>query len=490
MPRLRQRAFVPGLLFVGTMVSIISSLGAPLIPTIARDFGVGLENAQWSLTVTMLVGAVASPLIGRLGDGPHRRAVLLGCLFSVMVGGALAAVAVGAESLVLLILGRALQGMGLALMPLTMAAARDELSAEHGPRVIAALSVTAAVGVGLGYPVTGLIAQTLDLSAAFWFGAATATLSLAIAWFVVPRRPAAPARTPIDGRGALLVGLGLVALLLTLQKGATWGWTSATTLLLSVLAVGLLGVWIRHTLTTADPLVDLRLLRHRPVMTANVSGLLIGVAMYLCASLITQVVQVVDGLNATILAAGFTLVPLSVMSFVGSRFLPAVQDRIGTRPTIPIGALAISAGAFFYAVTGDHLWQAFVTSGLVGVGLGFTFAAMPTLIVGAVPAAATSSAMSLYQVTRYIGFSIGSGLAVTLLHGFGGTGTIGTSAYASTFLVAGGLGVASAAIVWLMTGSISVPPRDGTDDLRALEIESGMLGAAGLEGPETQRRGA
>src|SRR4051812_3680275 len=85
------RALVPVLIFVGTVVAVISSLGAPLIPAIAATMSTTLPTAQWALTVTLLVGAVATPVIGRLGDGPHRRTVVLVVLAVVTLGGLLAA---------------------------------------------------------------------------------------------------------------------------------------------------------------------------------------------------------------------------------------------------------------------------------------------------------------------------------------------------------------------------------------------------------------
>src|SRR5690242_3833703 len=80
----RQRALVPVLVFLGTVVAVISSLGAPMVPTIAAVDHVSLADAQWSLTVTMLVGAVATPVMGRLGDGPHRRTVMLAAAATVL----------------------------------------------------------------------------------------------------------------------------------------------------------------------------------------------------------------------------------------------------------------------------------------------------------------------------------------------------------------------------------------------------------------------
>lgn len=478
------RLFVPGLLFIGMVVSVISSLGAPLIPTIADDLHVSLGSAQWSLTATMLVGAVASPIVGRLGDGPRRRQVLLGCLVAVTIGGALAAVA---GSLAVLVAGRALQGMGLALMPLTMATARDRLPATRAPAVIGALSVTTAVGVGLGYPITGLIAEYLDVSAAFWFGAITSALALLVAVLIVPDTRHLPRLGRIDLPGAGLIAVGLVALLVALEKGPDWSWTAGRTLALLAVAVVALALWARHELRTTQPLVDLRLLRHRAVLTANVAGLVIGMAMYLSISLITQVVQLPSGLHTTVFVAGLTLLPLSALSFASSASLPRLQRRFGTRATIPVGAIALSVAALFFALTGDHLWQAFVTMALVGIGVGFTFAAMPALIAGAVPASETSSAMSFYQVTRYVGFAVGSGLAVTLLRAFGTDGVPTPDAYRSTFLVAVALGLVAAIAAWFLPGRGERDPTTGDDptplspELERLEVEEGIVAAAGQE---------
>src|SRR5919199_329409 len=181
---LRERAFVPTLVFIGLVISVVSSLGAPLVPRIAQEHGTSLSSAQWSLTGTLLVGAVSTPLVGRLGDGPHRRRVTLLCLAVVTVGGALAAVA---GDLALLLAGRAVQGVGLALLPLAMAEARDHLGEVRSVRVIGILSVTAAAGVGLGYPITGWIAEHADLAAAFWAGSAMTLTAFVLATAILPR---------------------------------------------------------------------------------------------------------------------------------------------------------------------------------------------------------------------------------------------------------------------------------------------------------------
>ncbi|HWT92145.1 MAG TPA: MFS transporter [Solirubrobacteraceae bacterium] len=455
----RQPAFVPSLIAIGLVVSVISSLGAPLIPQIADDLGTSLSAAQWSLTATLLVGAVASPVVGRLGDGPHRRTVLITCLALVTLGGALAALA---PSLTLLVAGRALQGLGLALMPLTMASARDHLPPAHAGATIAILSVVAAVGVGLGYPITGFVAEHLDAAAAFWIGAVASAVALVLAALFVPAPPpAAHRRAPLDAPGAVLIGAGVLALLLALERAPDWGWTDNRTVALLAGAAVLLALWTRHELRVDHPLVELRLVAHRAVLTANVTGLVLGVAMYLGISLMTQVVQLPTAMGQSVFVAGLTLVPLSVASTLSSRLLEPIRTLAGPRATIPAGATIIAVAMGFFAATGDALWQAFVTMGIVGLGLGLTFAAMPGLVVGSVPPHETSSAMSFYQVTRYVGFSIGSGLAITLLRAFdGGAAVPSADAYGKVFAIGGALCLVAAVVAWVLPGdTLGAPAR-------------------------------
>lgn len=477
----RERMLIPVLMFVGGVVSVVSSLGAPLIPRLAERLHTSVGNAQWALTATVLVAAVASPLVGRLGDGRHRKRLIIVCLAFVVVGGALAALA---TTLVVLIAGRAFQGLGLAIMPLAMAAARDNLPAERAGRAIATLSVVGAAGVGLGYPITGLLADHGGVALAYWVGTGVSALAVLLAWVVIPAPRETGEAQPIDLPGAVIVGAGLVSLLVALDKGADWGWGSGRVLVMIVVGLALLGLWAVYELRVANPLMDLRLVRRRPVLTANVSGLLLGVVMYMSMVGLTEFVQLRGvGLGESIFVAGLTLVPLSVLSASVSRTLPWVTARVGLRPVIPFGSIMVSAASVCFALAHSHLWEIFISAGVLGIGLGYTFAAMPGLIVGAVPSEETSSAMGFYQVSRYIGFAIGSGLAVTLLRAFGDQGMPTAGAYQNTALVAAGLGVAAALVAWLLPGRQAVAP--ASPDLEAFEIEEGILAAAGLEDLES-----
>ena len=162
------RGLVPVLVAVTAVVAVLSSLGAPLIPTIAASDHVPLSSAQWVLTIGLLAGALTTPVLGRLADGPRQRQVVLVTLTVGLVGCGVAALSTNFTTL---IVGRALQGTGLGMLPVTMAIARLHLPAEKAARAVVALSITTAVGNGLGYPATSVIAEFFDFHAAFWFGA-------------------------------------------------------------------------------------------------------------------------------------------------------------------------------------------------------------------------------------------------------------------------------------------------------------------------------
>lgn len=410
---MKNRMLVPVLLYLGMVTSIVSSLGAPLIPTIAREERVSLAAAQWSLTIALLMGAVATPTLGRLGDGRHRRRTILATLLVVALGCVLAAVP---APYALLVIGRGLMGTGLGLIPLTIAIARDELDREKGARVVSLLSVTAVAGIGLGYPVTGLIAEHASFHAAFWFGAVVVAAGLLFAAFGVPD-VTGRAAVRLDWVGALLLAAGAVGLLLSLAQSGSWSLGLVVGIALASVAV--LAVWVAFELRAQHPLVDLRLVRNRTVLTAGATGLLAGIGMYALMSMIIRFAQTPRsagyGFGSTIAASGLMLLPLSVLSTVASRVAPALGRRVGQRAVLPTGCAIFIGSDLLFALYRGHIWQICLVMGLAGVGMGCTFAALPGLIVASVPPHETGSAMSFNQVLRYLGYSIGSALSATVL---------------------------------------------------------------------------
>ncbi|MFQ1002958.1 MFS transporter [Modestobacter sp. SSW1-42] len=457
-------ALVPTLVYLAMLVAVISSLGAPLVPAIAEANGVSVADAQWSLTVTLLVGAVATPVIGRLGDGRHRRTVVLAVLGVVLAGSVLAALPLG---LGWLIAGRALQGVGMGLTPLAIATARTTLSGERSRSTVAALSVTVAAGVGLGYPLTGAIAEFGGVHAAFWAGAAASAVALVAAAVVYPPSADVPPRR-LDLLGAALLGTGLATALLALAEAETWGWTSPAVLGLTAVAVAALAWWVVWQLRAPAPLVDLRLARGRDAAAAHGTALLVGLANYLLLSSVPRLAQepvAAGGFDTSIVVAGLILLPFSLASFSASRIAARLDRSHGPRVVLPLAALVLGAGQLLFALLRDELWQLFVAMTVVGLGVGTMFAALPGLIVGAVPKHETGSAMSLNQVMRYVGFSVGSALSATVLEAATPAGAAFPDAGGYTAIAWTGVGTCVA--VGLLTGLLPTraarapePPRE------------------------------
>ena len=478
----RGRATLPTLVTVAALVAIVSSLGAPLIPTIARTDSVSLSTGEWLLTAALMTGALATPAMGRLADGPHKRRVIEVALGTVMVGCVVSAIS---TSFLVMVVGRGLQGVGLGLLPVVMSIARSQFPPEKAGPAIATLSVTAAVGAGLGYPLTGLIAQVLDFRAAFWFGAITVGLALALSIVVLPSRSVGIVRR-FDLLGMVLLGLPVVGVSVVLSEGGGWGWTSFPTLGIVIGCVVIVGLWVRHELGLAEPLIDVRQVRSRSVLTADVSGFLIAVAMYMFLPIIVEFVQIPVasgyGFSASVLVSGLVFVPLSVGSFLASRCLVVYDRHFGTRSMIPFGSLVFALSALFFALEHRSLWEAFVAAGFAGVGIGFTFAAMPGFIVRAVPPDETGSALGFYQVLRSIGLSVGSALAAAVLIAYTHAGhtnpTIG--GFRITLLIASALCVLALVLSYVLPGTSASRPPPLTEEVEQLMEVEAEVGGAGL----------
>ena len=462
------------------MMSIIGSLGAPLIATVAQSNHVPLSSAQWILTATLLTGALATPVMGRLADGHLQRRVVMIALSIVLMGLVMSALS---KDFVWLLAGRSLQGLGMGLLPVTMTIARSHLDRDVAARTIAVLSVTAAIGVGLGYPVTSVIAQYFDYHAAFWFAAVLIGATLILAARVLPRTESREPRD-FDLVGAIILTAALVAVLAVMGEGQVWGWTSGRSLSLGLSGAGLLVVWCRVELRRHDPLVNLRQSMHRAVVTSDVSGFFISVAMYLFMPVVVEYVQVPRsvgyGFGASIFTSGLLLVPLSVGTFAASRCIPVLVRRFSTRVIVPLGAALFAVAALAFALEHRALWEAFGAMGIAGLGAGLTFAAMPGYIVLATPAADTGAALGFYQLLRSVGLSIGSAAAGGILAHFTLAGATWPSqrGFLTALTLSAALLMAAAVMSYLLLGD---SPHVAPDpDLVEMMKESGELGASGL----------
>jgi predicted MFS family arabinose efflux permease len=403
------------LVFVALVVAAVGSLGSPLITRVATDLDVSLAAAQWTLTVTLLSGAVATPVLGRLGAGPHRREAILVTLGVVAVGSLLTVVPL---PFALLLVGRAAQGVGLGLTALMMGVARDHLPAERSARVIALVSVASTIGIGVGYPLAGLLTEVAGLRTAYGLGLVVSLVALGTAWRHIPAAPT-ERHARVDVVGAVLLAGGLTALLVDVSQTRLWTHHPVVAIGIGVVAVVLLGCWVAWERRQVSPLVDLRLLRLRAVAAANVTMFLGGIGMYLLLTLITRYAQTPStagyGFGLSVFQAGLILVPFSALGFVAGKLNAPLGKRFGARGLLSGGAIAVLAACLLFATARGHLIELVLAMALLGFGVGIFMAAMPSVILAVTPADETSSAMAVNQVVRSVGFSLGSALGGLVL---------------------------------------------------------------------------
>ncbi|MEV7320030.1 MFS transporter [Streptomyces sp. NPDC093970] len=411
----RNNAVVAVLAFGGIVVSLMQTLVIPIVPELPRLLDASASDATWAVTATLLAAAVATPVMGRLGDMYGKRLILLTSLVMLIAGSVTAGLS---DTLVPMIVGRALQGLASGVIPLGISIMRDELPAERLGSATALMSASLGVGGALGLPAAALIADHFDWHVLFWTSAALGVVAAVLVLLVVPESKVR-AGGRFDLPGALGMAAGLVCLLLGVSKGADWGWGSGTTLGLFGAAVVVLLAWGLYELRTRQPLVDLRTTARRQVLVTNLASIAFGFSMFAMSLVLPQLLQLPRatgyGLGRSLLDAGLVMAPTGLVMMATAPVSALVSRKFGPKTTLMCGAVIVAAGYGLNIVLMDAVWQLVLVSCVVGAGIGFAYGAMPALIMGAVDPHETAAANSLNTLMRSIGTSTASAVAGVIL---------------------------------------------------------------------------
>jgi MFS family permease len=399
---------VPVLAFAGITVAVMQTLLVPVIKDLPALLRTDPSNATWVMTATLLAGAVATPIMGRLGDLHGKRRMLLASL-AVMVIGSL--VCAFTDELVVMIVGRALQGFAMGAIPLGIGIMRDELPREKLGSAMALMSSSIGVGGGLALPGAALVAQHADWHTLFFGAAGLGVLSMALTVLVVPETSLrAPGR--FDLPGALGLSLGLVCLLLPVTKGSDWGWTSGTTLGLIAASLLILVLWGLFELRSPAPLVDLRTSARREVLLTNLASVMVGVAFYAVSLVLPQLLQLPTstgyGLGQSMVVAGLCVAPLGLTMMFVAPLYARLSARRGPKVSLMLGLLVIAIGYGAGLGLMSAAWQTVVIAVVLGAGIGLAYSSLPALIIGAVDPSETGAANGLNTLMRSIGTSVSS----------------------------------------------------------------------------------
>lgn len=388
---------------------------APALPAIQEELGTTTTAVTFVLTGFLLTASVATPIIGRLGDIFGKERMLVIALSVFALGSLVCALS---HSIEVLIAGRAIQGIAAAVFPLAFGIIRDEFPPDKVPTGIGLISATFGIGGGAGLVLSGVIVDNLDYKFIFWLGLAFIAIAIVATFLWVPESPIkSPAK--IDWVGAGLLSAALVSLLVGVSEANSWGWGSARILGLFAAAIVLLGAWIAYERRHPQPLVDIALMSERPVLTTNLTGLLVGFGMFGSFILIPQLVQLPEssgiGFGATVTQAGLFMAPSTVAMLFAGPAAGWLGGRYGSRLPLLIGTALTAAAFASLAVSHDTRLSIYVTSAVLGLGIGFAFASMANLVVEAVHPSRTGVATGINTIMRTIGGSLGGQIAATIV---------------------------------------------------------------------------
>lgn len=463
--------FTPRAAFAAIALSVASlallqSLVIPVIPLIAADFGVTADAASWTNTSWLIAAAVATPLLGRIGDLRGRRNTFLAVLAVVAIGDVVASFAPNLE---VLILARVLQGVGGALFPLAFGLLRDVMPRHQLTGAIGATSAIIGIGGAAGSVLAGPLAELLGWQGIFAVPFVAAVAGILLTMMLVP-----PAGLRAVGRvnvlSAVLLSGWLIALLVPLSSGARWGWTSPLTLALFAAAVLLMVAWVVSELRSSEPLVDLRLMASRAIWPVNAAALLIGAAAFGFWGYLPQFLETPAssgwGLGLGVQAAGLALLPLLIgMSSVGFA-TGAIARVIPLRLMMALGALLMAGGVVFAVFDHETLVTLAIAGGVFGLGIGLAYASTASIIVESVPADRTGIATGVNANLRTIGSAVGSAFTTAVVFGAVEPGaTPALDGYAVAWLTLAAGAVAAAILV------LTVRPRGRTDAAAPRSLE-------------------
>ncbi|MET7368043.1 MFS transporter [Streptomyces sp. NPDC005566] len=449
--------FAVGVLaFCGVVVAVMQTIVVPLLPHIPALTGATPAAASWLVTVTLLTGAVFTPVLGRVGDMYGKRRVLLASLGVLVVGSVLCAVS---SHIGVLITGRALQGAAIAVVPLGISILRDELPPERVLSAVALMSSTLGIGAAVGLPVAALVIENFDWHTMFWVSGAIGVLDIVLVLRFVPES-SLRSRGRFDAIGALGLAAALVCLLLAVTQGGDWGWTSARTLGLLAVAVIVALLWGAYELRVPTPMVDLRVSARPAVLLTNVAALLIGFAFYANSLVTAQMVQEPEatgyGLGASLVVSGLCLLPGGLAMVALSPVSARISAGRGPKTSLALAAGIIAVGYVVRYFTSHSLWLIIAGATVVSAGTAIAYSALPALVMRGVPVGETGAANGLNTLMRSIGQAFCSAtVAAVLAHMTflaGGRTAPTLQAYQLVFLIAAAAALLALAVTLCLPG--------------------------------------
>jgi EmrB/QacA subfamily drug resistance transporter len=431
--------------------SVLQSLVNPVLPTIQHELHTTQGSVTWVLTGYLLSASVATPLLGRVGDIAGKSRTLLLAMGALAAGSLIAALAPNVE---VLIGARVLQGLGGAIFPLAFGIIRDEFPARSVASAIGGISGVIAAGGGLAIVLAGPIVDVLGWRFLFWIPLVVVSAATVAAHRFLPESPA-------HGTGRLnwlavaLLSSWLVALLIGLSEVPSHGWGATPVLGLFALAIVIAAAWIRVELRSAEPLIDMRMMRLPGVWTTNLVALLFGAGMFSILVFLPQFLQTPSsegyGFGASVTGSGLLLVPMLAAMTAGGSLSGSIAGTVPAKAQLAWGSFFSVLACATFTVSHGHAWEVSAAGAVLGLGLGLAYASMTNLVVHNVPAHQTGVASGMNANIRNIGGAIGTALVSSVItSGLQPGGVPREAGYTHGFLLLTAFSAAAVAVALLV----------------------------------------
>jgi len=395
--------------------SLLQSLIIPAIPQLEQTLHASESGASWLLTAYLLSAAIATPILGRVGDMLGKEKIIVAVLIALTVGSLLSALA---TSLPLMLVGRVIQGTGGAIFPLAFGIIRDEFPAERVAGAIGVMSAILGAGAGAGIVLAGPILVHLNYHWLFWIPMIMSAVATIATFVFVPESPVrAPGR--INWLGAFLMSAWLVTGLLAISYAPTWGWGNTSVLGLLAATAVLIVIWAISENRSTSPLVDMKMMRIPAVWSTNLAALLFGFGMFAMFVTLPQFTEtpthVGYGFGASVTQSGLYLAPFAAAMVIFAPMTGRLSKAFGSKMVLIAGSLFCASSYLLLLLDHTQQWSIYAATGLLGIGIALGFASMANLIIEAVPAEQTGVATGMNTNIRNIGAALGSGIATSLV---------------------------------------------------------------------------
>ena len=398
---------------VALIITYVETMIIPGVPTIQKDFAATTDLMSWVTSALLIVGSAVAPLFGKLGDTYGKKKMFLAAMAFYIAGVGMAGFA---PTVYFLILARAVQGVGFAIMPLAIAIITDVFPKERVATAQGIISGTFAIGAAAGLIVGSYVVQDLG-----WQWAFHTAFFLSLALFFVATRiiktDVSRQTVHLDYSGALFLMAGVTLSLLYLTEGPTLGWLSYENLAMLMPGLILTTFFFYYEARKTSPLIHMNLLKIRNILISNLVGLLSGTAMFLLFFGVIYYAElpVPFGLNLDIVSAGLVLAPATLVMLVVGPLLGRMTSRLGPKPVLFFGGLVSALGMLMFIYYRTTTTELPLDSALTFIGVVAIIIPIVNMISVSLPRENVAVGLGMNTMLRNVGGAIGPVVATTIM---------------------------------------------------------------------------